>query len=181
VNACAFPDALDGEAAKSRFLREKDRSKCTMRKSVVLVIAVLTLATVVPAFADLQNVIVGGSVRIRGNYWTGPGNGDSATLRNQLFEPLFPWSINNYNSIRSGRVVALPGLRWRAVPGRALVLSPVSFSRDSSQGLKFVEQRTKINVKADFTDQVAASSNSTAMVYGAITSAPITSRAQTSA
>jgi len=127
-----------------------------MRKSVVLVIAVLTLATAVPAFADLQNVIVGGSVRIRGNYWTGAFNADSPFARNPLFQPTnFPWRITPLNTFRPAGN-ALAGVRSPAVPGRAAVTSPVSFNKDFSNGLKFVEQLTKINVKADFTDQVAA-------------------------
>jgi len=129
-----------------------------MRKSVVLVIAVLTLAVAIPAFADLQNVIVGGSVRIRGNYWTGEGNGDNPWALNPLMQvswPNFPWRIwPPYSSFRPGGN-GLAGARWAAVPGRAAVTSPVSFNK-SGMGLKFVEQLTKINVKADFTDQVAA-------------------------
>jgi len=127
-----------------------------MRKSVVLVIAVLTVATAVPAFADLQNVIVGGSIRVRGNYWTGSFNADSQWERNPLFQPAnFPWRITPLNTFRPAGN-ALAGLRWPAVPGRAAVTSPVSFNKDFSNGLKFVEQLSKINVKADFTDQVAA-------------------------
>jgi len=135
-----------------------------MRKSVVLVLAVLTLAAAVPAFADLQNVIVGGSLRIRGNWWTAAGSPMyDAGARNPLFQPLFPWSnplapLNNYNSGRSGLrpLGNIPALRWMPVPGRDAVVSPVAWNKDMTNSWKFVEQLTKVNVKADFTDQVAA-------------------------
>src|SRR5690606_32170363 len=40
-----------------------------MRKSVlVLVAALIVVAT--PAFAELQNLTVGGAIRIRGNWWS---------------------------------------------------------------------------------------------------------------
>jgi len=69
-----------------------------MRKSLVLFIAAVMLVTAVPAFAELQNVTVGGSIRIRGNW----------------------------------------------------------YDRDDVNTLSFVEQRTRLNVKADFTDEVGA-------------------------
>ncbi len=70
-----------------------------MRKSLAILIIAVTVALAVPAFADLQNVVVGGSVRIRGN-----------------------WFMNN----------------------------------DEMNTAAFVEQRTRLNVRADFTDKVSA-------------------------
>jgi len=70
-----------------------------MRKSLAILIIAVTVATAVPAFADLQNVVVGGSIRIRGNWYPG---------------------VNDGNTIAS------------------------------------TEQRTRLNVRADFTDAVSA-------------------------
>ena len=70
-----------------------------MRKSLAILIIAVAVATAVPAFADLQNVVVGGSIRIRGD-----------------------WFMNNNNMNTNA----------------------------------FVEQRTRLNVRADFTDKVSA-------------------------
>jgi len=78
-----------------------------MRKTLAILIVAVTVAMAVPAFAELQNVQVGGQIRIRGNwYWSGH---DAATEDLGL-------ASNN----------------------------------------AFVEQRTRLNVKADFTDSVTA-------------------------
>jgi hypothetical protein len=74
-----------------------------MRKNVLNVLAAAVVLSCVSAFADLQNVTVGGQVRIRGNWYSMDNRGD-------------------YNFIDE----------------------------------KFVEQRTLLNVRADFTDNVSA-------------------------
>jgi len=55
-----------------------------MRISLIAILAAVTVMMAVPAFADLQNVEVGGSLRIRGNWYTqeatgGPGFMDAGT------------------------------------------------------------------------------------------------------
>ncbi len=77
-----------------------------MRLTLTVLLAVMIIGVGVPAFAELQNVEVGGAIRIRGNYW-GAG-------ANQL-----------------------------------------SFDDNDADNFH-VEQRTLINVKADFTDEVTA-------------------------
>jgi hypothetical protein len=77
-----------------------------MRITMTVVLAALTVAFAVPAFADLQNVKVGGSLRIRGSYYT-------------------PAAV------------------------------PV-FGEEDGNKLAFVEQRTRLNVTADFTNDVTA-------------------------
>jgi hypothetical protein len=79
-----------------------------MRFTLVAVLAVMMIGVGVPAFADLQNVEVGGSIRIRGNYYS----------------------------------VATP--------------SDLGFDSDNEASNSYVEQRTTVNVKADFTDDVTA-------------------------
>lgn len=79
-----------------------------MRNTVIVVLAALTVAIGAPAFADLQNVKVGGSLRIRGSWYSSEATGTVA-----LFE-------------------------------------------ESGNSLGFVEQRTRLNVTADFTNDVTA-------------------------
>ena len=77
-----------------------------MRLTLTALLAVMMLGVGVPAFAELQNVEVGGAIRIRGNYW-GAG------------------------------------------------AAQLSFD-DNDADNRHVEQRTLLNVKADFTDDVTA-------------------------
>jgi len=120
-----------------------------MHRTLAIVVIAVTVAVGLPAFAELQNVQVGGSIRIRGNYWTSPAGPDSATARN----PLFQWPLTPSFAGVGGNPLRF--LRWGAQPGRLQVTSPVDWN-DSGHGMKIVEQRTKINVKADFSDQVSA-------------------------
>ena len=79
------------------------------------------------AFGDLQNVQVGGSIRIRGNWYSGSSGPDKFTA-----------------------------LRYPATPGRQAVTSPFFGWNDKANTGASVEQRTLLNVKADFTDNVSA-------------------------
>ncbi len=83
-----------------------------------------------PAGAELQNVEVSGQIRIRGNYFTGPATSDNPNLVNA-------------------------GLRHPSSPGRTPISSIFSWS-DKGTSYSGVEQRTKLGVKADFTDNVSA-------------------------
>jgi hypothetical protein len=121
-----------------------------MRKTFALLIIAVTVAATVPAFAELQNVLVGGSLRIRGNYWTSSAAPDSLTARNPLFQGRL---TNSFRGVAGGNPLA--NLRWAKQPGRLAVVSPVGWN-DDNNSLSFVEQRTKLNVRADFTDQVSA-------------------------
>lgn len=103
-----------------------------MRKSLALFIIAAALAVAVSAYADLQNVQVGGSVRLRGEYWTSPVGPDKGM-----------------------GVDPLAGLRWPKQPGRLAIVSGVGWNKDNN-GIGFVEQRTKLHVAADFTEQVNA-------------------------
>jgi len=75
-----------------------------MRKTLVVLVAMMMVGMTIPAFAELQNVKVGGSLRIRANWY---------------FEG-------------------------------------TSFNKDLQNDTLYVEQRTKVNVSADFTDDVHA-------------------------
>jgi len=71
-----------------------------MKKSIALLIVATTIALAVPAFAELQNVVVGGEIRIRGNWF--------------------------------------------------------DFDQSNANTLTFAEERTRLSVRADFTDNVSA-------------------------
>jgi hypothetical protein len=105
-----------------------------MRKSLIIVAVAAMLAVATPALAELQTVQVGGEIRIRANYYSG--------------------------------VVESPtgaGLRWPGafLPGRSIgtpgnnIISPFAWS-DKGNDLSYVESRVRLNVSADFTDEVAA-------------------------
>ncbi len=124
-----------------------------MRKVMVITLAALVVATAVPAFADLQNVQVGGSVRIRGSWFSSAFSPDGQFARNPLVQHACP-VFGGWNSYRpAGNPARF--LRWPAQPGRLAVFGVVDWD-DNGPSNSFVEQRTKLNVKADFTDQVSA-------------------------
>ncbi len=99
-----------------------------MRRVLCCLVA-LTLAG--SAYADLQNIELGGVIRIRGRYWHQVLNADGRQAR-----------------ISGGQA-----------PGRPVgpygITSLVDFD-DHGGDLSFVEHRTAIHVKADFTDEVSA-------------------------
>lgn len=120
-----------------------------MRRRTSCILGLACALTCLAAWADLQNVTVGGEVRVRGNWWTSPASPDSVTSRNPYFQP--PWT----DSFRAVGTNPLRFLRWPAQPGRQAVFSPVDWS-DAGPSTDFVEQRTKLNLSADFTDHVNA-------------------------
>jgi len=122
-----------------------------MRKTVLILIIAVTVAMSVPAFAELQNVLVGGELRIRGNWWTSGFSPDSLTARNPLMQ--WPWT-DSFKGVAGGN--PLRGVRWLPQPGRLAVTSPIGFNGDNGHDWNFVEQRTKLNVRADFTEKVSA-------------------------
>jgi hypothetical protein len=96
-----------------------------MRKSLFVLVAAMTVLTAVPALAELQNVEVGGSLRIRGNWYS---------------------HVADVVSISRGQPFPIDS---------AGGFSTISFDDDHPDAL-YVEQRTRLNVTADFTDDVTA-------------------------
>ena len=128
-----------------------------MRKFTALVIAAVVIAMAIPATAELQNVVVGGKLQIRGNWWDGAAGSDlDAAGISHHTNPLFvaPWDI-------AGRFftfnnAAQANLRWRADgAGRLNAFSGYAWNNDNFNNA-FVQQRTRLSVRADFTDQVSA-------------------------
>ena len=103
-----------------------------MRSTLILIVAAL-IVVAMPAFAELQNLTVGGAIRIRGNYW------DTA-------------SGETVNAVRWPTAL----IPQRAVGPTNPITSAFSFSDDQGHSTSFVEQRTRINFKADFTNDVSA-------------------------
>lgn len=129
-----------------------------MRKSLMIVLAAALVMTAMPAMAELQNVQVGGEIRIRANYYSnythhnspaGPGapailSGNRIIWPN-FFLPYRPIGASD-NPTGSG-VFSLNGNG---------ITSAFAWDDDQSNSLSFVEQRTRLNVKADFTNEVSA-------------------------
>ena len=126
-----------------------------MRKSFMLLIVAVLVMAAMPSFAELQNVLVGGQIRIRGNWFDEAALPDSPVHNNRLFQ----WPLINFFRGNPPAVPAnlnpLAGARWFGVPGRAGIGS--LFSLDDRGGkLSFTEMRTRLNVRADFTEMVSA-------------------------
>ena len=113
-----------------------------MRRSIAFVSILFMLIAIWPAYADLENMQVGGEIRIRGNYVTNWATAP-APLEVRI-PPFFVWG-RSIGDLFSG-APAFNGLG---------VLSPYRWD-DSTNTLGFVEQRTRLNVKADFTQNVSA-------------------------
>jgi hypothetical protein len=94
-------------------------------------LAATLLAVAWPSGADLQNVEVNGSIRIRGNWYTKPATPDDPSLANA-------------------------GVRYSAGPGQPPITSIFSWDKTKGTGYAAVEQRTRLGVKADMTDNVSA-------------------------
>jgi len=94
----------------------------------------LILLGAVSAFADLQNVDVGGEVRVRARYWS------------NVYE----------NGINGPGVIRIPDFYLPKRPiGPFGIVSRYDWD-EGGNSLDFVEQRTRLNVSADFTNEVKA-------------------------
>ncbi len=93
-----------------------------------------------PVAAELQSVQVGGELRIRGNYW-----------RHSFERPTGNALVGNFVRWNSNSV------RWRPIGDAIGGQTIVSFFDwdDTGNDYELVEQRTRLNVRADFTDAVA--------------------------
>jgi len=109
-----------------------------MRKSL-MIIALVAIA--MPAFAELQNVQIGGELRIRGNWYMNAYAQPNNTLR---WPAIGGVNWLNARSIGTGFNKNFPG-----------ILSAFSWD-DNGNDTKNFEQRTRLNFKADFTSEVSA-------------------------
>lgn len=114
-----------------------------MRKVNRWVVLVAVLAMAMPVWAELQNVTVGGEVRIRGNYI----RNTFTTFQGGMPAPEQRWS---------------PASVWKRPIGGRGFFSPLNNVMsiydwdDRGADVSFVEQRTRLHVRADFTQNVSA-------------------------
>ena len=109
--------------------------------AATLTLAMILLGAAFPAGAELQTVQVGGELRIRGYYWH---NAFNSTMATALVRPEVRWPGG-----------FLPLRPIGDLLGGQTVMSYWDWDSDGND-YKYVEQRTRLNVKADFTDEVAA-------------------------
>jgi len=119
-----------------------------MRKAAMIVMFAALIAMAIPASADLQNAQVGGSIQIRADYYsnythhtTPQGVGPAALSGQRVIWPNFflpnrPIGTGAFNGVG--------------------IASAFAWDDHQSNSLSFVEQRTRLNVKADFTNEVSA-------------------------
>ncbi|MCC6145482.1 MAG: alginate export family protein [Candidatus Hydrogenedentes bacterium] len=132
-----------------------------MRNVKSLLIAGLVMAMASAAVAELQNVEVGGSIRIRGNYYSSSAATDAfQTIRNPAVQPWWFSSFGALNPANGLRSPGLPffglGLPFRPLGGRTGNVFGAFKWNDDGESLSWVEQRTRLYVKADFTNEVCA-------------------------
>jgi hypothetical protein len=113
-----------------------------MRKFALAMLAVAVVA--VPAMAELQNVQVGGEIRIRANYYS------HGAVQETGANIIWPNFFLPRRAIGSGSPIGAIN------PGVGGVVSSILFSDDATHSLDFVEQRTRLAVRADFTNEVSA-------------------------
>jgi len=127
-----------------------------MRKTFLVLVAVAIAITAAPALAELQNITVGGEIRIRGNYtnnvFESPNNLGAAGAFPGFLPVETRWPAGNVNWLPArpiGNFILAPG------NNAAGILSPYRWD-DKGESISFVEQRTRLNVQADFSDNVMA-------------------------
>jgi hypothetical protein len=108
---------------------------------ILLFVCLFATLVALPVWADLQNVEVGGEIRIRGNYITRWAP-TTAPVMTRIPPALLP-----------GRAIGEFFSGMPAFNGLG-VISPYAW--DNVHNLKFLEQRTRLNFKADFTNEVNA-------------------------
>jgi hypothetical protein len=112
-----------------------------MRARQLCLLLLLVLVGTIPALAELQNVEVGGEVRLRGNHI------DDTFTPVPLFEVRWPATVLGLRPI---------GGPFAAGGNNGLGVVSTRDWDDQGNAMKFVEQRTRLHLLADFTDNVSA-------------------------
>jgi len=129
-----------------------------MGKPLVIFLSIVLLAMTATAYAELQNVEVGGELIIRGRYYDNVvgrsmpailGQGQPGALPAE--GPFFRHPVL-VDPILGNGLAAITGKR----PLGPFGLTSIVTWDDRGEGLKLVDQRTRLHVKADFTDNVTA-------------------------
>jgi hypothetical protein len=103
-------------------------------------IVILSLAAST-ACGELQNVLVGGEIHLRGNWWAGSFNSGSAPalVRNEIRYP----------------ATALQGRPVGRLLGNGAIVSHFDWDKHGND-YSVIEQRTRLGVRGDFTENVSA-------------------------
>lgn len=109
--------------------------------SCTLLALLLAAIVALPASAELQQVQVGGELRIRGQFWRNSFNNPTATT---FTGNMIRWDAGNL----VGRPIGDP-------LGGQTIVSYFDWD-DRGEDYQLVEQRTRLNVRADFSDEVSA-------------------------
>lgn len=104
------------------------------------IVLMFVLCAALSASAELQTVSVGGELRIRGQNWINSFNNPTATT---YTGNLIRWGANSV----TGRPIGDPF-------GRQTIVSFFDWD-DSGDDYRLVEQRTRLNIRADFTDEIS--------------------------
>src|SRR5690606_18246989 len=116
------------------------------RKAAMIVLFAAVIAMAVPATAELQNVQVGGSIQIRGNYYSNLGFHAGHVPGGALAGAKIIWP----NFFLPNRPIGSGAFNG------AGITSTFGWDDEQTNSISFVEQRTRLNVKADFTNEVSA-------------------------
>ncbi|GMW03754.1 MAG: hypothetical protein AMXMBFR84_48880 [Candidatus Hydrogenedentota bacterium] len=121
-----------------------------MRKPLLFAVIAAAALVAVPAMAELQNLTIGGDIRIRANYYfnyspkptvAGGVATASTIIWPNFFLPRRP--IGAFSPIG-------------AIAPFGAITSTLLFDDDQSNDFNMIEQRTRLNFKADFTNDVSA-------------------------
>ncbi len=118
--------------------KEPGRRTCV---SARFVFAAAVLLASLPVAADLQTVQVGGEIRIRGQYWRNSFDNPTATT---YTGNMIRWPA----SALGGRPIGDPY-------GGQTIVSFFDWD-DARDDYRLVEQRTRLNIRADFSDSATA-------------------------
>jgi len=113
-----------------------------MHKSMTILVVAITVAMSVPAFAELQNVQVGGQIEFRGRWYHQAFETGRPTPQLRILQQHLP-----------NRPIGVPA--WPAIAPPVGVLSWMRYD-DQGNDWHFYERATSLNVAADFTDNVKA-------------------------
>jgi hypothetical protein len=121
-----------------------------MRKTLMIVLTAALVLAVLPATAELQNVQVGGQIRIRADYYSNYTFDIAGQGLPQTPPTLFGTQIIWPSFFLPRRPIGSGAFNG---PG---IVSGFAWSDRDSNNETWVEQRTRLNVKADFTNDVSA-------------------------
>jgi len=109
-----------------------------MRKTLVVLVAMMMVGMTIPAFAELQNVKVGGSLRIRGNWYSGDTRFDDDAQGNNDALYIEQRTTVNVSASFTDNVKAFVDAIMKAKPAGAkgTYINKISLSSTMGPGIK---------------------------------------------